>query len=362
MEIDVLIIGAGPAGLTTAFETASRGLTVTLVDESVLVGGQLQHQTQIIKSLPFSLQAKRGFEIVKVLKDRLKDFPILYLLEHRVIGVYADGSVGITDNTHVSPVKAKKIIVATGAAENAIPFPKWTLPGVMTIGAAQRLVNRDFVMPGSEAIIVGSSDFAMDVALQLIEVGVNIKGIVESQSQIKVRNKDKVREVESKGVPIYLNSTIIEARGREQIEEIVLKLQDKILTEKVDLVCVDGGRIPIPDLFYQLGCSFGYQEELGGWIPQYNRYFQTNIVNIFLAGNAAGISSLGGILITSKIAGISVCEALNVISNEEAKKIRRTLWTELEVIEKSLELDVWKGRQLHIENFTKPILQDQFFD
>ncbi|MDA6131203.1 hypothetical protein OSK38_28040, partial [Escherichia coli] len=79
-----------------------------------------------------------------------------------MVGFYADGSAGITDEENVFPVKAKKIIVASGAAEKAVAFPKWTLPGIMTIGAAQTLINRDFVLPGREAVIVGSSDFAME--------------------------------------------------------------------------------------------------------------------------------------------------------------------------------------------------------
>jgi thioredoxin reductase len=357
METDVLIIGAGPAGLAAAFETASRGLDVTIVDESISAGGQLPQQTQTIRALSSSYEPMRGFELAEKLTEQLKEFPVRFLLKHRVIGLYADGSVGITDEENVFPVKSKKIIVATGAAESAVAFPKWTLPGVMTIGAAQTLVNRDFVIPGNDAVILGSSDFAMDVALQLLEVGVNIKGIVESQTQVKSSEREKVEQIERSGVPFYLSAFINEARGNGEIEEIDIKHEGKVITEKVDLLCVDGGRTPILDSFYQLGCSFGYQEELGGWVPQYNRRFQTDLEDVFLAGNAAGISAQGVLIVTGMIAGISTCEALEAISKEDAEEIRDSLWKEVEILEHK---DVLEARIYHIQNFNSPKLKDQF--
>ncbi|RSK48637.1 NAD(P)/FAD-dependent oxidoreductase [Bacillus canaveralius] len=360
METDVLIIGAGPAGLAAAFETASKGLDVTIVDESISMGGQLCQQTQFIRSLPSAYKQMRGFELARKLTEQLNEFPIHYLLEHRVIGLYKDGSVGITDEANVFPLKAKKIIVATGAAESAVPFPKWTLPGIMTIGAAQTLVNRDFVIPGKEAVIYGSSDFAVEVVIQLSDVGVKIKGIIENQSHVLARDKEKVEQVKKRGVPFYLNSTIKEARGNGQVDEIDIQQQDQVITEMVDLVCVDGGRTPILDSFYQLGCSFGYQVGLGGWLPQYNKLFQTDRNDVFIAGNAAGISSQGVLLVTGMIAGISVSEALNSISMEDAEQIRYSLWKELEILETKLDTAAWQGRINHIENFANPKLRDQF--
>ncbi|MFP5110060.1 NAD(P)/FAD-dependent oxidoreductase [Neobacillus sp. C211] len=360
METDVLIIGAGPAGLTAAFETASRGLEVTIVEESFSMGGQLIQQTQVLHSLPSSYQPMRGFELADLLTKQVEDYSVRCLLGHRVIGFYKDGSVGLSDEVNVFPLKAKKIIVATGAAENALAFPKWTLPGVMTIGAAQTLMNRDFVIPGKHAVIVGSSDFAMDVALQLTEIGVQIKGIVEKNPTFTAQDEEKVEEVRKKGIPVYVNSSIKEARGIGKVEEIDIENGEQILTVSVDVVCIDGGRSPILDVFYQLGCSFSFQKELGGWIPQYNKSLQTDREDIFLAGNAAGISSQGALLVIGMIAGVSVCESLGAISKQEADVETMSLWKELEILETKLYQETWKARNQHIENFEHPVLKDQF--
>lgn len=360
METDVLIIGAGPAGLAAAFETASRGLDVTVIDEALTLGGQLIQQTQLLPSLPSDLQPMRGFELAAHLIKQIEDYDIRYLLGHRVIGFYKDGSIGITNEVDLFPVKAKKMIVATGAAENAIAFPKWTLPGVMTIGAAQTLINRDFVKPGNHAVIVGSSDFAMDVVLGLTEVGVQVKGMIEKGVGVLSRNTEKVKQVKNIGVPIYVGSSIVEARGMGAVGEIDIQQGERVFTEKVDLVCIDGGRSPILDIFYQLGTSFGFQEELGGWVPQYNKDFQTDREDVFLAGNAAGVSTQGTLVVTGRLAGMNVCETLGAVSKETAAEEKMGLWKELEILETKENLDIWHARNRHLENFAQPVLKDQY--
>ncbi|MCS0787557.1 NAD(P)/FAD-dependent oxidoreductase [Cytobacillus firmus] len=357
MKTDVLIIGGGPAGLSAAIETASRGLDVTIVDEASKLGGQLNQQTQALRPLPSVYEPMRGFELANKLIEQIKDFNVRPLLKHRVVGFYEDGSAGITDEENVFPVKAKKIIVASGAAEKAVAFPKWTLPGIMTIGAAQTLINRDFVMPGREAVIVGSSDFAMETAIQLMDVGIRVNAIIEKQSGAAAKEQVKVSELTRKGIPFYFNSFIKEARGNGQVEQIDIELPDEVITLNADLVCMDGGRMPILDVFYQLGCSFGFQEELGGWVPQYSNTFKTDREDVFIAGNAAGISTQGALLLTGMIAGISVSEELHTISPAEANEMREALWKELGLLEYK---EVYSGRVKHLENFTSPVLKDQF--
>ncbi|WP_423798012.1 NAD(P)/FAD-dependent oxidoreductase [Neobacillus sp. SAB-20_R2A] len=360
METDVLIIGAGPAGLTAAVETALRGLDVTIVEESLTMGGQLIQQTQVLHSLPAAFEPMRGFELAEHLRKQVKDSSVHCLLGHRVIGFYKDGSVGISDEANVFPLKAKKIIVATGAAEKAIAFPKWTLPGIMTIGAAQTLLNRDFVLPCKQAVIVGSSDFTMDVALQLSEVGIHVKAILEKNSTVLASDIEKVEKVRKKGIPIHVNSSIKEARGIGRVEEIDIRQGEQVTTVPVDAVLLDGGRSPILDVFYQLECSFGYQKELGGWIPQYNPFFQTDREDVFIAGNAAGVSSQGVLLLTGMIAGINVCQSLGVIPKQEADIETRSLWREIEILETKLCPEAWKARNAHVEDYEHPVLTNQF--
>jgi len=360
MKTDVLIIGGGPAGLTAAIELGSRNLNVTIVDESFELGGQLRQQTQVLTSLPPKFQPMRGFELVDKLAEQVNDLSIRRLLGHRVIGLYKDGSVGITDQENVFSISAKKIIVATGAYEKAIPFLKWTLPGIMTIGAAQTLINRDFIIPGKETVIVGLSDFSLDVSLQLQSVGIQVKAIFETIGQTVTYNLEKYNAVFSSGVPIYKDVEILEAKGNGRVEEIVIYHEGQQKSFDVDFVAIDGGRSPILDVFYQLECSFGFQEDLGGWLPQYNSNFKTSNKDVFLAGNASGISNNGVLILTGQIASISVAEELNVINKGEAEAIRNICWKEIEEFETNEWPKVWEARKRHIEHFLQPVLKDQF--
>ncbi|MBL5831986.1 NAD(P)/FAD-dependent oxidoreductase [Heyndrickxia sporothermodurans] len=360
METDVLIIGAGPAGLLAAYETVSRGLDVVIIDESSYLGGQLPQQAQMLSMLPSQYPPMRGFELAELLINQLHEFPVKILLNHSFIGLYQDGSIGVSDGENVFPISAKKVIVTTGAAERAVPFLKWTLPGVMTIGAAQTLVNRDFVVPGKKAVIFGSSDFALDVAIQLKQVGVEIEGIIEKSTKLTARDTDKINLIKQASIPIYLNSFIKEVGGNGQVEEVYVQQDQEVKTFHVDLVCVDGGRKPITEVFYQLDCSFSYQEKLGGWVPQYNERFQSSQEKVYLGGNAAGVSFHGSILLTGMIAGISVCEDLGVLKVDEANSLRDSLFKEIKIIESKQDEHLWLERMTHIENFLHPKLKNQF--
>ncbi|MDH5161987.1 NAD(P)/FAD-dependent oxidoreductase [Heyndrickxia oleronia] len=360
METDVLIIGAGPAGLVAAFETVSRGLDVVMIDESSNLGGQLVQQTQMLSLLPSQFSPMRGFELAEILINQLNEYPVKILLNHTFVGLYQDGSIGVSDGNNVFSITARKVIVTTGAAERAVPFKKWTLPGVMTIGAAQTLINRNFVVPGKKAVICGSSDFALDVAIQLKQVGVEIEGIIEKSNKLTALNQDKIERMTEEHIPYYLHSFITEVKGNGQVEEVYVQLDQEIKTFHADLVCVDGGRKPITEVFYQLDCTFSYQEKLGGWVPHYNERLQSSQKGVYLGGNAAGVSFHGAILLTGMIAGISVCEDLGALEIDEANSLRDSLFKEIKIIESKQDPHLWIERMTHIENFLHPQLKDQF--
>ncbi|WP_066295438.1 NAD(P)/FAD-dependent oxidoreductase [Bacillus sp. FJAT-29937] len=362
MNTDVLIIGGGPSGLAAATELGERNLDVTIVDESYELGGQLRQQTQPLEYLPTQYQNMRGFELAESLVKKVnqQSSSLRKFLNHRVIGLYKDGSVGISDGQKIFAVKAKKIIVATGAYEKAIPFLKWTLPGIMTIGAAQTLINRELVLPGRETVIIGISDFTLDVVSQLQDVGITVKGIVVPKETKSPFNCEQLSRVVASGVTVYQNAIVIEAKGNGQVEELMIKHDEKLMNFQVDFVCLDGGRAPVLDVFYQLNCSFGYREALGGWLPQYDANFRTSEENIYIAGSASGISNHGVVLLTGMIAGISVGEELKMIEQEEAQFIRNSLWKEVEVLESKGSPMVWEERKLHINHFSQPMIKDQF--
>ncbi len=178
--------------MVAAYEASSRGAEVAIVEESWALGGQLKQQTQVLDGLNSPFTGLRGYELASRLIDRLEPFNIETYLQHTFIGVYSDKSVGICNGQKITKVSASSMVVATGAAENPVVFPGWTLPGIMTIGAAQILVNRERVYPGKTTLIIGSSDLSLETAAQMMAVGIEVLGIVEKSEKLLAREKNNL--------------------------------------------------------------------------------------------------------------------------------------------------------------------------
>ncbi|WP_404328377.1 NAD(P)/FAD-dependent oxidoreductase [Mesobacillus maritimus] len=349
MKTELLVVGGGPAGLMAAIEAAENDVVVTIVEESHHLGGQLRQQTQFLDTLPEGLPRMRGVQLAKELVQKVTNNENIHVYtNHAVIGIYEDGRVGLNNGREILSCQADKVVVATGADIQAVFFSGWTLPGVMTIGASQIMVNRERIKPGNASLMVGSSDFSLEVALQLQEVGIEILGIVEKETKFQYRNEDLANLVRAKGIPLLNNSFVEQAKGNGQVEKVLLNQDGKIEEYEVDLVCVDGGLNPIVELCQLYDCSFTFNEKLGGWIPSYQPNFQSSADDVFVAGNAAGITCQGAVLITGKLAGLSVAESLGKVSPQEADLIRSHYWSALSKVEQTFDPLVHEARIQHV--------------
>lgn len=344
MKTDLLIIGSGPAGLTAAIEATKYGCDAIIVDEAFSLGGQLKQQTQFLNDLPKGMESQRGTTLAKQFIAKLDRSKVKTLLSHTMVGKYANGNVGVTDGKNTFPIEAKQIIIATGAAEKAKVFPGWTRPGVMTVGAAQILLNREHVRPGKNAFIIGSNRFSLQVALQLMDCGVNVKGIVEEKSQLINQDEELIEELERRDTPIFYNSFIVNTLGKGSVNQVVIEHQGKEETYDVDLVCIGNGLSPIIEPFEMMDCELTFQKELGGWLPAYNEFFRTSNKSVHVAGNAAGVTSMGAIILTGKIAAINALRVLNKITDDLADSIIHSLWQELYELEIALKENVFYAR------------------
>ena len=138
---DLIIVGAGPSGLSAAIEAAKRGLDVIVFDENEKPGGQLFKQIHKFFGSKEHRAKTRGFVIGKQLLDEAAAAGVLVVLNATVIGLYQDKEVVVKIKDNIRHYKADAVVIATGAAENMVTFKGWTLPGVIGAGAAQTLMN-----------------------------------------------------------------------------------------------------------------------------------------------------------------------------------------------------------------------------
>lgn len=332
---DLLVIGAGPAGLSAAIEAASAGLETVIVDEGVTVGGQLVKQTHKFFGNEGFFASVRGFEIAQKLLKGLLDLENVEILqESSVIGVYEDGIPVLhlpSDTTRL--FRPKRVVVATGASEKFLQFENNDLPGVYGAGAVQTLMNQFGIMPGKNVLMIGSGNIGLIVSYQLVQAGVNVKAIVEIADRIGGYevHADKVKRL---GIPVLLKHTVTKAFGVESVEgaeicEVDEKFSPILSTAKelaVDTVCIAVGLNPSVELIAQAGGQIRYIAELGGYVPTRDEDMRTTAENFFVAGDVSGIEEATTAMIEGRIAGLSVVRDLKGSTDEnKVSGLRREL-------------------------------------
>ena len=181
---DVIVVGAGPAGLGAAIEAGRLGAKVLLLDENDRPGGQLFKQIHKFFGSREHYAGTRGFAIGRQLLREAEEAGVEIHLGRRVWGIFPDGSVTAANDAESVRYQGSCLILATGASENALAFPGCTLPGVMTAGAAQTFANVHHVLPGQDIVMVGSGNVGLIVTYQLLQAGANVEAILEAAPRL----------------------------------------------------------------------------------------------------------------------------------------------------------------------------------
>lgn len=329
IETEIAIVGAGPAGLAAACEAAQVGSKVIVFDENNHPGGQLVKQIHKFFGSKEHLAGVRGIDIGKRLYKRALSLGVEFRLGTVVWG-YFERRLAVVFNNQIEIVSAKKIIVATGASENALSFPGWTLPGVMGAGGAQTLMNLHRVLPGNKILMVGAGNVGLIVSYQMLQAGAEVIAVVEAAPKIggyKV-HADKILR---NGVPILTSHTVKEALGKEWVEKVIIARGGSDFsiipgTEReieADTICLAVGLTPLTELLWLMECDMKYESDLGGFIPVRNKNMETSISGIYIAGDVAGIEEASIAMEEGRIAGIAVAESLGHISSDKARMIKK---------------------------------------
>jgi sarcosine oxidase subunit alpha len=350
MDIHVLIIGGGPAGLGAGITAGKLGLSTVIIDENFNPGGQLIKQTHKFFGSKEEYAGLRGFEISEIMYNDFNDAGGVYLNETSAVGYFGvkdDGKHSFIayrrtkDGYTLLEISAKYIVVTTGAFENYLSFPGNYLPGVYGAGGVQTLMNVYGIKPGSKALIVGAGNIGLIVGYQLLQAGVKVEALIDALPEIGgyLVHASKLKRL---GVPIYTSHTIKEARGDESVEGASIVEIDKNFkpikgTEKdfdVDLILIAVGLSASNRILSQAGCENMYVHEMGGWIPVHNEKLETTVKGIYLAGDAGGIAEASTAMLEGKLAGAAIAEKEGCDSNE-IEQVRKIAYGELSQIRES---------------------------
>ena len=181
---DVVIVGAGPAGLSAAIEAAKNGMKVVVFDENSKPGGQLFKQIHKFFGSKEHKAKIRGFKIGEELLKEAYDLGVEVVLNAIVLSLHGEKELTVKVNDEVRHVKGDAVIIATGASENMVTFRGWTLPGVIGAGAAQTMMNLNKVRPGNKILMLGSGNVGLVVSFQLMQAGCEVVGLVDAAPRI----------------------------------------------------------------------------------------------------------------------------------------------------------------------------------
>jgi len=321
---DLIIVGAGPSGLSAAIEAAKRGLSVIVFDENEKPGGQLFKQIHKFFGSKEHKAKIRGFKIGQELLEEADRAGVRVELNATVIGMYQEKEISVQMKEEIRHYKGDTIIIATGAAENMVTFDGWTLPGVIGAGAAQTLMNLHGVKPGQKIIMLGSGNVGLVVSFQLMQSGCEVVGLVDAAPKIGGYGVHAAKLARC-GVPFYLSHTIIKAEGQDYVTGVVICEVDSSFkpilgTEKhidADTICMAVGLSPMSQLLKMAGCEMEDNPKRGGQVPIIDEYGETSIPGVYAVGDVSGIEEASSAMIEGRMAGVCAADFLGFRNDKE---------------------------------------------
>jgi glycine/D-amino acid oxidase-like deaminating enzyme len=354
LECDVLIVGAGPAGMSAAVQLAEAGVSIIVVDERQEPGGQFFKQVassyQFAGDKPSDSQYREGAAQI----DRLLKADAQVISGATVWGAFREDSdkteICVSAGMKSYVVSARQLVLATGAFESVPAFPGWTLPGVMTTGAAQGLVRAYRVAPGQRVLIAGNGPLNVHLAYELVNCGIDVVAVAESAPaplprhlpaaigalisapNLIRRGMGYLRTLRNQGVPVHYGHHILCADGEGRVRSgTIAKIGRDAKTvpdtEKifdVDAVCVGYALHPSNELAKLLGCKHAVVAS-SGVAPIRDESGQTNIAGVFMVGDGGVLGGADVAMAEGRLAARAILENLSGVCSKPDRHDRKAL-------------------------------------
>ena len=298
---DVLVIGAGPAGIAAACSAAESGALVAVIDSNPRAGGQIWRGET--REHAHTHEAQSWLE--KFGAQSIEFFP-----STEVVDQIQPGLLLAQSNGAAREFTYKKLILCTGARELFLPFPGWTLPNVMGAGGLQALVKSGLSISGKKVVIAGSGPLLLAVAAHLREHGAEIRVIAEqapfqqlvSFSTSLLFSRKKLAQAlairrQLSGIPFKTSCWPIRAEGGDKLESVTLRRGSKVWKEPCDYLACGFHLVPNVELASLLGC------EIRGGFIRVNEFQESSVQGIFCAGELTGIGGVDSSIVEGQIAG-----------------------------------------------------------
>jgi thioredoxin reductase len=337
-SIDVAVIGAGPAGLAAATQAARAGLSVVLLDEQEAVGGQIYRaiersdaQRRDILGPDYVAGAALAGAFARSGARYVPNASVWQVTRERSVHYLKDGKVG--------SFEAKRVVLATGALERPFPIPGWTLPGVLTAGAAQILLKSAGEVPAEPPVLVGCGPLLYLLGWQYVRAGVPIRALVDT-----TRHEDRwrakrhmvsalrawpylskglqlMRTLRDAGVPMHEAADdlrvegVIGEDGTERAHALQFSVRGVPHRIEANVILLHQGVVPNTQFTLSLRASHRWDDAQLCFTPDTDPWGELDVPGIFVAGDGGGIGGAQAAEVQGEVTALAIAAQLGVIDN-----------------------------------------------
>jgi NADPH-dependent 2,4-dienoyl-CoA reductase/sulfur reductase-like enzyme len=350
--VDLLIIGAGPAGMAAATTARRAGLDVLVIDEQPSPGGQIWRGIETVAATPRASILGASYLEGRPVAEAFRASGAGYEPESQLWQIEPGFRAFVTRAGKARAIQARTILIATGAQERPAPFRGWTLPGILTVGAGQILLKTSGQVPARPVWLAGSGPLMLLYMTQLLKVGGRIAGYLDTTPPGRLaaalphlagalRSAGDLAKgigwslaLRAKGIRPIRHVVDIEATGTDRLEAIRYRTAQGLEgTVPAETLLVHEGVIPNVHAALALGCAMRWRDDQDCYVPVLDAWGESSEANIFIAGDGVGIAGAKAAALRGEIAALGIAAKLGRLTTEvaeiAAKPVRTRLAREL---------------------------------
>lgn len=333
-EPELVVIGAGPAGIGAAVSAAAHGVGVALVDSNAAAGGQ------VYRALPPEFHVRDAaalgpdHALGEALRGELASSRVSTFFGHRVWSIASGFRIDAVHDAGTRAWQAKALIAATGTTERVVPVPGWTLPGVIGLAGATILLKAQQMVPGKRVVVAGCGPLVAAVAAGIIKGGGQVAAMIDlaspldwlralpamaSRPDLLCRGFGWLRLIRRSGVPILFRHAIAGIQGTASVDKVIARPVDgdwRLRADapgraiEADAVALGHGLVPRTEVTRLLRARHVFEAGRGGWVPVRDGDFRTTVARLYVVGDGAGISGAAAAVLQGRIAGLAAAHDL----------------------------------------------------